>query len=107
MDIDTLKNLIDGPHDSAMLRLTLARQLLELEHYDDAIMHLEHAIHIQPEYSAAWKWLGKAQQQNDQLKAARQTYNQAITIAKKNGDKQSEKEIVVFLRRLDKQLNTS
>lgn len=102
MDIATLEKMLDGPRDNAMLRLTLAKQLIDQQQINAAIEHLQTATSMQTEYSAAWKLLGKCLALNGQLDQAREAYQQGILSAKAQGDKQSEKEMMVFLRRLDK-----
>lgn len=102
MDIATLEKMLDGPRDNAMLRLTLAQRLLDAERVDDAIEHLRTAASMQKEYSAVWKLLGKCLTQAGQLDHAREAYQKGILSAKAQGDKQSEKEMQVFLQRLDK-----
>jgi len=107
MDIKALQALLDGPRDNAMLRLTLARQLMNIQQTDDAIEHLRYATAQQPGYSAAWKLLGQCLTVNDNIELAQQAYQQGIKAAQDSGDKQSEKEMMVFLRRLNKKTNTA
>ncbi len=102
MDTAALEKLLGGPRDSAMLRLTLARQLYAEQQINAAIAHLRQAVLRQPDYSAAWKLLGNYLAQNGNIEDARQAFEQGIAAAKVNGDIQSEKEMLVFLRRLDK-----
>ncbi|OUU80261.1 MAG: hypothetical protein CBC38_02385 [Gammaproteobacteria bacterium TMED78] len=93
--------LIDGD-DSAVLRFGIASSYLKKEDFESACLHLEIAIKLDPSYSAAWKLLGKAQTSLGLYEAATDTYTNAISIAKKNGDIQSTKEMKVFLSRLKK-----
>lgn len=102
MDISTLEKMLDGPRDNAMLRLTLAKQLVDLDRLEDAISHLQVAVSMQEQYSAAWKLLGKCLTLNNLNEQAREAYRQGILSAQTQGDKQSEKEMTVFLKRLDK-----
>ena len=54
--------------------------------------------------AAAWKLLGKAQLAAGDRAAARAAWEQGIAAAQAHGDKQAEKEMTVFLKKLDKQL---
>ena len=83
-----------------MLRLTLARLLVVQSDLNEAVSHLRAATEMDSEYTAAWKELGKVLQQNDDVEAAAQAWRQGIEIARTKGDKQAEKEMAVFLRRL-------
>ena len=52
--------------------------------------------------SAAWKQLGSLLAESGDVTAAIGTYRSGIAAAQKRGDKQAEKEMNVFLRRLEK-----
>ena len=56
-----------------------------------------------PKYSAAWKLLGKAQAGSGDVAAARLAWEKGIEAAQAHGDKQAEKEMTVFLKKLDRQ----
>ena len=49
------------------------------------------------------KLLGKACQGQGDLPAARQAWEQGLEAARGHGDKQAEKEMTVFLKKLDRQ----
>jgi hypothetical protein len=82
--------------DSAMLRLTLARLLAAQGETQQARAHLEAAVAMDPGYTAAWKELGKL----CLAAAAAEAWRRGIERARENGDKQAEREMTVFLRRL-------
>ena len=100
MDIETLLRLVGTPRDSAMLRLTLARLLSDRGDLAAAAAHLEAALAMDAGYTAAWKELGKVRQKNADPAGAAEAWRQGIDKARANGDKQAEKEMAVFLRRL-------
>lgn len=100
MDIDTLLKLVGTQRDSAMLRLTLARLLSTRGDLAAAEAHLEAALVMDAGYTAAWKELGRVRQQRENPAGAADAWRQGIAKARANGDKQAEKEMTVFLRRL-------
>jgi Tfp pilus assembly protein PilF len=100
MDIETLLRLVGTQRDSAMLRLTLARLLSARGDLAAAEAHLVAALAMDAGYTAAWKELGRVRQQNDDPAGAADAWRQGIDKARENGDKQAEKEMSVFLRRL-------
>ena len=100
MNIETLQNLIAAGKDSAMLRLSLATLLQDEGRLDEAVQNLQAALGFDPDYSAAWKALGKLQQLRGEPEAAVWAYQQGIAAAQRRGDKQAEKEMAVFLKRL-------
>ena len=91
-----------GPRDGALLRYALGNALHDAGELVAGIDELRHAIVFDPQYSAAWKALGKvclAAGQRDEAGAA---WRQGIVAARTRGDRQAEKEMQVFLRRLEK-----
>ncbi|NNM00711.1 MAG: hypothetical protein HKO62_08180 [Gammaproteobacteria bacterium] len=56
---------------------------------------------MNPDYSAAWKLLGKALASAGDTAAARTAYESGIACAERMGDKQAQREMQVFLKRLD------
>lgn len=102
MDIRQLRAMLGGPHDTAMLRLSLGRLLLAQDDAPEAVSHLREAVRMDPDYTAAWKELGRALAKAGQTSAARDAFDRGIAVAQKRGDKQAEKEMQVFTRRLDR-----
>jgi predicted Zn-dependent protease len=89
-------------NDSALLRLSIAQQLSTAGRFDDAISHLQRALLLNPAYTAVWSALGSAFEKNGDPERAIQTYKSGVETAKKNGDKQAERQMGVFLNRLTK-----
>lgn len=102
MDIATLEKMLDGPRDDALLRLTLGRALLDEGRVEEALAHLAEAVSRKPDYTAAWKTLGRAMQEAGDLDAAAGAYGRGIEVARAQGDVQAEKEMTVFLKRIDR-----
>lgn len=100
MNIASLEKMIAAGRDSAMLRLTLARLLAHTGQWDKAADHLQSALAQNPAYTAAWKELGQVRQSMGQNDIALAAWQKGIEVARSNGDKQAEKEMGVFLRRL-------
>jgi len=95
-----LLDMVGTDRDSAMLRLTLSRLLAAQGQVVQAQAHLEAAVGMDPGYTAAWKELGRLRLQGNDAEGAAEAWRQGIDQARKNGDKQAEKEMTVFLRRL-------
>lgn len=100
--IASLREQCGGPRDGALLRFSLGNALLSDGDIHAAIDELRRAVVFDPGYSAAWKLLGKACLDAGQLEAAADAWRSGITAAAERGDKQAEKEMAVFLRRLEK-----
>ena len=91
-----------GPRDGALLRVSLANALLAQNDAPAAIEQLRAALKFDPDYSAAWKLLGKTLADTGDAPAAIEAYRNGIAAAVKRGDKQAQKEMSVFLRRLER-----
>jgi len=102
VDIHALEKMLETGRDSAMLRLSLAGALQQRGELDAALTHLKSAIQQDPQYTAAWKALGKLQLERGDSDGARQAWQQGVEIARQRGDKQAQKEMQVFVKRLDK-----
>ncbi len=100
--IASLRLQCGGPRDGALLRFSLGNMLLADGHIDSAIDELRRAVAFDPGYSAAWKLLGRACLDAGRPEAAARAWRSGITAAATRGDKQAEKEMGVFLRRLEK-----
>ena len=100
MDISALKKLLEQGQDSVILRFGLGNALFKSGQAAEAIPHLKAAIEFDPEYSAAWKILGKALVDVGDKEQAIVVYKNGLLVAEKKGDRQAVKEINVFLKRL-------
>jgi Tfp pilus assembly protein PilF len=99
--IDNLEAMLAKGQDSAVLRFSLGSAYLKQGKDDEAIVHLEKAVTLDPNYSAAWKLLGRALGQAGRVNEAIGTYQSGIDIAEAKGDIQAAKEMKVFVRRLE------
>jgi Tfp pilus assembly protein PilF len=101
--LENLEKLLGTPRDGALLRYSLGLEYLKTGKLERAIEHLREAVARDARYSAAWKALGKALEQNQRNPDALDAYRRGIEAAKSKGDRQAEKEMSVFARRLEKQ----
>ncbi|WP_266169133.1 tetratricopeptide repeat protein [Dyella subtropica] len=100
--IASLRAQCGGPRDGALLRFSLGNALLGIGEMTAAAEELRRAVAFDPSYSAAWKLLGKACQALEHREDAADAWRHGIEAARQRGDKQAEKEMTVFLRRLEK-----
>ena len=102
--VRNLEALLLQGKDSALLRFSLGSEYLKLKETWVAVHQLRRAIEMDPNYSAAWKLLGKALTDAGVLRDALDAYRRGIEVAERRGDKQAAKEMSVFAQRLEKQL---
>ena len=101
---DNLEKMLTSGHDDPMLRFGLGSGYFNEKDFARAIPHLESCIEQNPDYSAAYKLLGRALLEQGELTGAREVFEQGLPIAISQRDKQAEREINSFLnkiRRLD------
>jgi Tfp pilus assembly protein PilF len=98
---ENLEKLIGTPRDGALLRYSLGLEYAK-EGDPRAIEQLREAVSRDPLYSAAWKALGKLLADAGREEEAREAYRCGIDAARKRGDRQAEKEMSVFAKRLDR-----
>lgn len=103
--IVNLEKLLDGPRDNALLRYSLGNEYLKSGDPAGAVAHLREALARDPQYSAAWKLLGRALNDRGEPAAALAAYRQGIQVAEAKGDKQVAKEMTVFARRIERTLS--
>ncbi|MDX1724496.1 MAG: tetratricopeptide repeat protein [Pseudomonas sp.] len=100
--LESLEKMLAKGVDNALLRFGLGKGYLDAGEPARAAEHLQRCVAFDPTYSAAWKLLGRALLAAEQPLAARQAWKQGLQAARGHGDKQAEKEMTVFLRKLDK-----
>ena len=100
--IESLEKLLGTPRDGALLRFSLGMEYLKMEDAARATGFLRDAVAKDPGYSAAWRALGKALEAAGRPADALEAYRSGIAAAQKKGDKQAEKEMTVFARRIEK-----
>ncbi|MGH8274187.1 MAG: tetratricopeptide repeat protein [Gammaproteobacteria bacterium] len=97
-----LQGLLNKGKDGAPLRVSLAQACMGQGNAHQAIEHLQQAVKLDPDYTAAWKVYGRALAMAHRDNDARDAYQHGLQAARAAGDRQAEREINVFLRRLDK-----
>ncbi|WP_160285388.1 tetratricopeptide repeat protein [Pseudomonas knackmussii] len=104
--LEGLEKMLAKGVDNPLLRFGLGKGYLDAGEAARAAVHLRRCVEQDPKYSAAWKLLGKALQAEGDLDGARAAWSDGLAAAQAHGDKQAEKEMTVFLRKLDKAQNS-
>lgn len=100
--IDSFEAMLAAGREGTMLRFGLGNEYLKLGEPARAAIHLRRAVELDPRYSAAWKLLGRALVEADDVAGAIAAYQSGIAAAEAKGDLQAMKEMRVFLRRLQR-----
>mgnify|MGYP001222965365 FL=1 len=102
-----LEKMLARGVDNSLLRFGLGKACLDEGEAELAMQHLQKCLSFDSAYSAAWKLLGQACLKQGLEAEARLAWENGLEIARQRGDKQTEKEMLVFLRRLDKNAGAS
>lgn len=103
MDPQAIERLIEKGRDTYEARLAAGQARLERGDLGEAADHLRKATEQKPERTMAWQELGRALNQLGESDAARTAWERGLLAASANGDKQAEKVISVWIRRLDRE----
>ncbi len=100
--IASLEKMLDGPRDGALLRFSLGNEYLKADAPAAAAKCFQAAVDRDPNFSAAWKALGKALSAAGDSSGALAAYARGIAVAEARGDLQAAKEMQVFARRIER-----
>lgn len=100
--IEKFEAMLTRGMENPMLRLTLGNAYWKAGELERAAEHLKSAVQQKSDYSVAWKVLGRVYSDADQYQQALDAFDKGLSSAAENGDKQNEKEITVFRKRVVK-----
>ena len=98
----TFEAMLAAGKDGALLRYSLGNEHLKAGDPARASLHLARAVALDPNYTAAWKLYGKALAAASRESEALAAFREGIAVAHARGDKQAEKEMSVFARRIER-----
>lgn len=96
------RNLLERDPENPMILYSLGAELFKEQNYPEAREYLERAVKNKPDYSVAYRTLGRTLFEMREDDEARQIFDRGREIAQENGDLQTVKEIDVFSKRLEK-----
>ena len=99
---DMFRKLLDRDPSNPMVLYSLGNELFKEGHFVVARDRLQQAVENKPDYSVAYRMLGRAHYELHENTEARNVFLKGKEVAQENGDLQTVKEIDVFLRRLHK-----
>ena len=100
--LQNFEKMLASGRDGALLRFSLGNEHLKAGEPQRAAEHLARAVAFDPNYTAAWKLYGKALAAAGHDAEALAAYREGIAVARARGDKQAEKEMQVFAKRLER-----
>jgi len=100
--ISEFKEVAEMMPDDPVVRFGLAAAYLDAGQAEAAAAEYAETVRLKPDYSAAYRGLGRALERAGRSAEARTAYEKGLEVAAQTGDLQTKKEIEVFLRRMDK-----
>ena len=102
MRSEMFRKLLQRDETNPMVLYSLGNELFKEGDYAEARDHLRRAVEHKPDYSVAYRMLGRAHYELGENAEARRAFEEGRLVAKENGDLQTVKEIDVFARRLER-----
>ncbi len=99
---EMFRKLLERNPENPMILYSLGNELFKEGEYADARDHLRRAVENKPDYSVAYRTLGRAHYELHENAEARRVFTEGREVAERNGDLQTVREIDVFMRRLEK-----
>ena len=99
---EMFRKLLDRDSENPMVLCSLGIELFKEGDYSGARDYLSRAVKNKPDYSVAYRMLGRAHFELGEDDEAAGTFAKGREVAQANGDLQTVKEIDVFARRLEK-----
>ncbi len=96
------RKLLERDPDNPMVLCSLGNELFKEQKYTEAREYLSRAVRNKPDYSVAYRTLGRTLYELGEDTEARRVFAEGREVAQRNGDLQTVKEIDVFVRRLEK-----
>jgi len=96
------RKLLDRDPNNPMVLYSLGNELFKEKKYIEAGEYLSDAVRNKPDYSVAYRMLGRTLYELGENAEARRVFVEGREVAEKNGDLQTVKEIDIFIRRLEK-----
>jgi Tfp pilus assembly protein PilF len=93
--------------DGALLRFSIGNEYAKARDFGAAADALARAVALDPQFTAAWKLYARALLETGQPQQALDAYRAGIEVAQRKGDRQAEKEMTVFARRIERALGSA
>ena len=99
---EMFRKLLDRDPENPMVLYSLGSELFKEGQHSEASEYLGRAVRNKPDYSVAYRTLGRALFELGEDEEAARVFAEGREVAQGNGDLQTAKEIDVFVRRLEK-----
>jgi len=100
--LEAFQELAAQAPQNVMVRYSLGLEYLKAKRNTEAEVEFREVLHLKPDYSAAYRELGRVLTALERFAEAKTIYEKGLDVACQKGDLQTKKEIEVFLNRITK-----
>jgi tetratricopeptide (TPR) repeat protein len=100
--LQRLRDLAASDPDDALARFLLGREAATQGLFEEARAAFAAAVERDPRYTAAYRQWGNALEQLGRYEEAAVVYARGVRVAERTGDLQAGKEMLAFLRKLER-----
>jgi len=100
--LEQLRELAKSAPDDAVTQFLLGREAASQGHAEEARDAFRAAVEVDPHYAAAYRHWGNALETLGFYEEAATVYARGARVAQRSGDLQAGKEMMAFLRRLER-----
>jgi Tfp pilus assembly protein PilF len=100
----SFERMLASGKDSALLRFSIGNEYAKARDWPNAVEPFAKAVEMDPQFTAAWKAFARALQETGRAQEALDAYRTGIDVARHKGDRQAEKEMAIFARRIERAL---
>ncbi len=104
--VEMLQGFLSRDENDEVSWFGLGRALMELDRAAEARDAFSQAVNIKPDYTAAYRDLGRAWLECGDAQAASEALERGIEVAERTGDLQTRREMEVFLKRARRRLGS-
>jgi tetratricopeptide (TPR) repeat protein len=102
--LESFERMLASGKDSALLRYSIGNEHAKLRDFEAASDSLARAVAMDPGFTAAWKLYARSLVETGRPAEALAAYRRGIDVARDKGDRQAEREMAVFARRIERAL---
>jgi len=100
--IEGLLEMIEEEPDDELGHFMVAVELGKVGRHAEAERHYREVLRLEPEYTAAWRGLGRCLVTLGRAQEAIPVFQRGLEVAARTGDLQTAKEMEVFLGRISR-----
>ncbi|MBI5155095.1 hypothetical protein HZA57_07645 [Candidatus Poribacteria bacterium] len=98
--IARLEAMLQKDSNDPLTHFLLGRECMAVNRLEDGTRAFERCVQLNPDYTAAYRFLGDCHRRSGDMEAAARVYEAGIATAARTGDGQAGREMEALLRKL-------